>query len=83
MTNRGEADQVAQEASDTQILINNAGFAGYSGVCFNYSEETARQELEDITTDGFTDNFVKNLRLDPKVVEKDIRDFVHQMAEDF
>lgn len=190
VTNRWEADQVVQEASDTQILINNAGFAGYSGICFNYSEETARQELEvnyfgsinlirafcktliknqnsavanvisigglssfplcatysasktaahsltqsvraeltrygvsvfgiypgpidtdmadglnheketpanaairifdgieqgieDITTDGFADNFVKNFRLDPKVVEKDIGDFVHQMPEDF
>ena len=190
VTNRDEADQVAQEASDTQILINNSGIAGYSGICFNYSEETARQELEvnywgtlnlirafckalikngngavanvisigglsplplcatycaskaaahsltqsvraelaqhgvsvfgiypgpidtdmadgvkleketpanaavrifdgieqgieDITTDGFADNFVKELRLDPKAVEKDIGDYVHQMPEDF
>ncbi len=190
VTNSGETDRVAQEASDTQILINNAGFAGYSGFCFNYSEEIARQELEvnyfgsinlirsfcktliknqngaianiisigglssfplaatysaskaaahsltqsvraeltrhgvsvfgiypgpidtdmadgldlekespanaavrifdgieqgieDITTDDFADNFVKNLRLDPKVVEKDIGDFVHQMPDNF
>jgi len=190
VTNRSQIDQVVQEVSDTQILINNSGFAGYSGFCFNYSEETARQELEvnyfgqinlirafcktliknqngtivnvisigglssfplcatystskaaahsltqavraelmphgisvfgiypgpidtdmadalnleketpasaaarifdgieqgieDITTDGFADNFVKHLRLDPKAVEKDIGDYVHRMPEDF
>jgi short-subunit dehydrogenase len=190
VTNKDETDQIAQKASDTQILINNAGFSGYSGFCFNYSEETARQELEvnywgminlirafcktliknqngaianvvsigglssfplcatycaskaaahsltqsvraeltrhgisvfgiypgpidtdmadglnfeketsanaavrifdgieqgieDITTDAFADSFVKKLRLDPKEVEKDIGDFVHQMPEDF
>ena len=190
VTNRMEIEQVAKEASDTQILINNAGFAGYSGVCFNYNEEVAKQELEinyfgslnlirafcktliknrngaianvisigglssfplcatysaskaaahsltqsvraeltghgvsvfgiypgpidtdmadglnheketpayaavrifdgiaqgieDITTDGFADNFVKNLRLDPKAVEKDVGNFVHQIPENF
>ena len=44
VTDSGEIDQVAQKASDTQILINNSGFAGYSGICFNYSDETARRE---------------------------------------
>lgn len=190
VTNKGESDRVAKEASDTQILINNAGFVEYSGFCFNYSEEAARQELEvnyfgsinlirafcktliknqngaianvisigglssfpvagtysaskaaahsltqsvraeltphgisvfgiypgpidtdmadgvdfeketpanaavrifdgieqgieDITTDGFADNFVKKLRLDPKAVEKELGDFVHPMPEDF
>ena len=190
VTNKSEADQISQVASDTQILINNSGFAGYSGFCFNYNEEVARQELEvnyfgsinlirafcktliknkngaianvisigglssfplaatysaskaaahsltqsvraeltrhgilvfgiypgpidtdmadglnleketpanaavrifdgieqgieDITTDGFADNFVKQLRVDPKAVEKDIGDYVHQMPEDF
>ena len=190
VTNRDEANQVAQKASDTQILINNSGFAGYCGFCFGYSEEVARQELEvnyfglinlirafcktliknqngaianvisigglssfplaatysaskaaahsltqavraelarhgisvfgiypgpidtemadevpfeketpanaairifdgmeqgveDITTDSFADNFVKNLRLDPKAVEKDVGDYVHQMPEGF
>ena len=189
VTNSSQADQLAQNASDTQILINNSGFAGYSGFCFNYSEEDARRELEvnyfglinlirafyktliknqngaianvvsigglssfplaatysaskaaahsltqsiraelsshgvavfgiypgpidtdmadgldlkkespanaavrifdgieqgieDITTDSFADNFVKNLRLDPKAVEKDIGDYVHQMPDD-
>lgn len=190
VTNKSEVDQVAQLAADTQILINNSGFAGYSGFCFNYSEEVARQELEvnyfglitlirafcktliknqnaaianvisigglssfplcatysaskaaahsltqsvraeltrhgvsvfgiypgpidtdmadgvnleketpanaairifdgieqgieDITTDGFADNFVKRLTVDRKEVEKDIGDYVHQMPEDF
>ena len=190
VTNRSETDQIAQVASDTQILINNSGFAGYSGFCFNYSEETARQELEvnyfglinlihafyktliknqngaianvisigglssfplaatysaskaaahsltqsvraeltrhgisvfgiypgpidtdmadglnleketpanaairifdgieqgieEITTDAFADNFVKKLKVDPKAVEKDVGDYVHQMPEDF
>lgn len=46
VTNKSEADLIAQKASDTQILINNAGFAGYSGICFSYSEETARNEIE-------------------------------------
>jgi short-subunit dehydrogenase len=46
VTNRGETDNVVQVAYDTQILINNSGFAGYSGFCFNYSEQIARQELE-------------------------------------
>lgn len=46
VTKKDDADQVAQKAGDTQILINNAGFAGYSGICFNYSEEVARQEMD-------------------------------------
>lgn len=190
VTNRSEMDQIAHVASDTQILINNAGFAGYSGFCFHYSDEVARQELEvnyfglinlirafcktliknqngaianiisiaglssfplaatysaskaaahsltqsvraeltqhgisvfgiypgpidtdmadevnfeketpanaavrifdgmeqgieDITTDGFADNFVKKLRLDAKAVEKENGDYAYQMPEDF
>lgn len=190
VTNKHEVDQIVQKAGDTQILINNAGFAGFSGICFNYSEDTARQELEvnyfalihltrafcktliknqngaivnlisigglssfplaatysaskaaahsltqavraeltphgisvfgiypgpistdmadelnleketpsnaairifdgiergieDITTDPFADHFVKELRKDPKAVEKDIGDNVHQMPENF
>ncbi len=46
VTNKNQVDQVAREASDTQILINNSGFVGYSGFCFNYSEDAARLELE-------------------------------------
>lgn len=189
VTKKAEIDQIVQNASDTQILINNAGIAGYSGICSDYSEEIARQEMEvnyfalihlirafyktlinnrngaianvvsiaglssfpmsatysaskaaahsltqsvraelsphgvtvfgvypgpidtdmadgidfeketpshaavrifdgieqgveDITTDGFADNFVKNLKLDPKAVEKENRDFAHQMSKE-
>ena len=46
VTNKSEVYQIAQVANDTQILINNSGFAGYSGFCFNYNVVTARQELE-------------------------------------
>ncbi len=46
VTDKDQINQVAQEATDTQILINNSGSSGYSGFCFNYSEEVARQELE-------------------------------------
>ena len=46
VTNKNEVEQVAQKAGDTQILINNAGFSGYSGICFNYNEKTARDEME-------------------------------------
>ena len=188
VTNRGETEQVAKKASDTQILINNSGVSEYSGFCFNYSEEAARRELEvnyfglinlirafykiliknqngaianvvsigglsafplaatysaskaaahsltqsvraelarhgvavfgiypgpidtdmadgvtfeketsanaairifngieqgieDITTDAFGDSFLKNLRLDPKAVEKDFGEFTHQITE--
>lgn len=190
VTNKDDAHKVAQRASDTQILINNSGVSGYSGCCFNYSEETAREEMEvnyfgminlirvffktliknkngaianiisigglssfpmaatycaskaaahsltqsvraelaqhnvpvfgvypgpidtdmaeelnleketpanaairifdgmeqgieDITTDGFSDDFVKRLKLDSKAVEKDVGDFIHKMPEDF
>ncbi len=190
VTNRSEIDQAAQKAKDTQILINNSGVAGHSGICFNYREETAKREfevnffglvnlirafskpliqnkngaianvisigglstfpmeatycaskaaahsltqsvraelaphgvlvfgiypgpidtdmtegmtfeketprnaairifdemeqgIEDITTDAFADDFIKKLSLDPKAVEKDFGDFVHQMPKDF
>lgn len=187
VANQSEIKKVAQAASDTQILINNSGFTGYSGICFDYSEEASRQEMEvnyfgliylirafckalinnpnaaianvisiaglssfplaatysaskaaahsltqtvraelaphgipvfgvypgpidtdmadgvdfeketpanaairifdgieqgveDITTDAFAENFVKNLMLDPKAVEKENSDFAHQIG---
>jgi len=46
VTNPEQIIRAAQEASDTHILINNAGAAGFSGCYNNYSEETARQEIE-------------------------------------
>jgi NAD(P)-dependent dehydrogenase (short-subunit alcohol dehydrogenase family) len=35
VTNQEQIKKVAKEASDAQILINNAGVAGLSGYCFN------------------------------------------------
>lgn len=46
VTNKDDITKAAELASDTQILINNSGYAGFSGFCFNYDEETARHELE-------------------------------------
>lgn len=190
VTNNKDVEQAVKKAGDTTILINNSGYAGYSGICFNYDDKIARQELEvnyfglihltrafckpllknkngtivnvvsiagyssfpmcatysaskaaahsltqavraelkphgisvfgvypgpidtdmadevkfpketpanvairvfdgvekgveDITTDTFADDFVKKLRKDPKLAEKDIGDFVHKMPADF
>lgn len=46
VTNSKQIQKVAQIASDTQILINNAGCTGFSGCIYNYNEETARKEFE-------------------------------------
>jgi len=46
VTNLEQIQRVAQEANDTQVLINNAGVAELSGCIHNYDEKTARQELE-------------------------------------
>lgn len=46
VTNKEQIQKVAQNANDTQILINNAGVAENSGCVYNYDEETARQEME-------------------------------------
>ena len=66
VTNLEQINKVAQEAGDTQLLINNAGTAGFSGINYNYSEETARQELE-VNYFGvlnliraFSENLIKN-----------------------
>lgn len=66
VTNLEQIQRVAQEASDTQVLINNAGVAGFSGCIYNYNEETARQELE-VNYLGplhlmhaFSENLIKN-----------------------
>jgi|SRR3990167_5436939 len=45
VTSKDEINKVAQMADDTQILINNSGFAGYCGICFNHDEQAAKQEL--------------------------------------
>lgn len=46
VTNRDHIARAVKQASDAEILINNAGVAGYSGVIFNFDEDSARQELE-------------------------------------
>lgn len=46
VTHKPQVNHAAQLASDTQILINNAGTAGLSGCIENYNEEVARLELE-------------------------------------
>jgi NAD(P)-dependent dehydrogenase (short-subunit alcohol dehydrogenase family) len=46
VTNRDQIEKAAQKAQDTQILINNAGVVSWSGFIYDYSEESARQELE-------------------------------------
>ena len=46
VTNKDDIARVAEVARDADILINNSGAAGSSGICFNYNEETARREIE-------------------------------------
>lgn len=46
VTKIDQIESVAKEAGDTQVLINNAGLAGFSGGTENYNEQTARQEME-------------------------------------
>jgi short-subunit dehydrogenase len=66
VTNPEQIKRATEKASDTQVLINNAGMAGFSGCCCNYNEETARQQLE-VNYFGplhlmraFSDSLVKN-----------------------
>ncbi len=46
VTNFNQIKKIAQIASDTQVLINNSGIAGFSGCTYNYDEQKARQEIE-------------------------------------
>lgn len=46
VTNNDQVKNAALKASDTQILINNAGTVGLSGCINNFNEHLARQELE-------------------------------------
>jgi NAD(P)-dependent dehydrogenase (short-subunit alcohol dehydrogenase family) len=46
VTSYDQVRNAADEACDTQILINNAGTIGLSGCIENYNENIARQELE-------------------------------------
>ncbi len=46
VTDQKQIQQASEIASDTQILINNAGCCGFSGCIHNYKEETTRLEFE-------------------------------------
>ncbi len=46
VTNWGQIQRAALVANDTQVLINNAGAAGFSACLDNYDEATARQEMD-------------------------------------
>lgn len=68
VTDLEQIARASREAGDTQILINNAGVAGFSGCCRNYNERTARQEME-VNYFGplqliraFSENLIKNKR---------------------
>lgn len=46
VTDSEQIAEAAAEAQDVQILINNAGVAGHSGVIYNHDQEAARREME-------------------------------------
>ena len=46
VTNSEQIDSAASKAQDVQILINNAGVAGYSGFLYHHDQEAARREME-------------------------------------
>lgn len=46
VTQREQIQASVETASDTQILINNAGVVGFSGCTKNYNESLARLEME-------------------------------------
>ena len=46
VTNSEDIANAAAQAQDVQILVNNAGVAGYSGVIYNHDPEGARREMD-------------------------------------
>ncbi len=46
VTNTDQIERAAEQAQDVQVLINNAGVAGFSGFIYQYDQETARQKIE-------------------------------------
>ena len=46
VTDSEQIAHAAAQAKDVQILINNAGIAGFSGFLFNHDPEGARREME-------------------------------------
>ena len=45
VTNSEQIDSAASRAQDVQILINNAGVAGYSGFVYHHDAEAAHREM--------------------------------------
>ncbi|MDJ0814206.1 MAG: SDR family oxidoreductase [Woeseiaceae bacterium] len=66
VTNSDAIAAAAAQAQDVQVLINNAGVAGFGGFIFNHSPETARLEMEVNyfgplnVTRAFTDALTRN-----------------------
>ncbi len=46
VTNQDQVQAAAAQAQDVQVLINNAGVAGFGGFIYNHSPDTARLEME-------------------------------------
>ena len=46
VTNGEQIDSAASQAQDVQILINNAGVAGFSGFIYDHDQDGARREME-------------------------------------
>ncbi len=46
VTNSEQVESAAAQAQDVQVLINNAGVAGFGGFVYNHNPETARLEME-------------------------------------
>lgn len=46
VTDAGQIETAVGNAQDVQVLINNAGVAGYSGIVFGHDPESARREME-------------------------------------
>lgn len=46
VTDSEQITRAASEAQDVQVLINNAGVAGFSGVIYHHDPEGARREME-------------------------------------
>ncbi len=46
VTDSAKIEKAAADAPDVQVLINNAGVAGFSGVVYNHDPNSARLEME-------------------------------------
>lgn len=46
VTDSAQIKQAVAQAPDVQILINNAGVAGFSGVIYHHEPDSARREME-------------------------------------